>query len=104
MAWMGMRPLAVSCPPERRAAEAKGGRPAVLPDEDAGNGARLHGICQVRDVVRGQHLSDLGLDLAQLVHFVKIVDLEGIDRPVLVLSHECGDTGRILLGLLLLGI
>ena len=54
MAWIGIRPLAISWPPEWRAAAANGRRPAVLPDQHAGYRARLHGRREVLDVVLGE--------------------------------------------------
>ena len=66
MAWIGIRPLAMSWPPARRMAEANGRGPQVLVDEDAGDAAGIHGGGEVVDVLLGERLDELGLEPREL--------------------------------------
>src|SRR4051795_5330963 len=43
----------------------EGSGPQVLPDEHPGRAARVHGGSQVRDVLLGEQLSQLGLELLE---------------------------------------
>src|SRR4029079_13465150 len=62
---------------DQLSARAPGGggercRPQVLPDEDAGRAARLHGVSQMEDVVLGQQLGQLGLELLELTELLDV--------------------------------
>ena len=59
MAWMGMRPDTMNCPPAWRAAERERCSPAVLVDEHTGDAARLHGFGKVLNILGGENLRDL---------------------------------------------
>src|SRR4051794_32457904 len=88
IAWIGMRPSAISWPPARRAAEANGAAhrfsqintPAVLPG--------LHRRREVVDVFCRQQLAELRLDLLQRSEVVDVGELHRVDRPVLVLEQD----------------
>ena len=88
MAWMGMRPLATSWPPARRAEVAKGiahlfsqtTTPATEPGSHSGR--------QVHDVLLGEYLGDLLLEREQLVERLQVVDLRGLHGPVLTFGQD----------------
>lgn len=54
--------------------------PQVLVDDDAGRAARVHRRGEVRDVLLGQELSELCLELAQLTEVSEILQLPGSFR------------------------
>ena len=62
MAWIGMRPLAISCPPAWRTAEANGAAQRFSKISDTGDAAGVHGGREVEDVLLGQGLGELRLD------------------------------------------
>ena len=66
----------------------EGRGPEVLPDQDAGGAARLHGGGEVRDVVLGQQLRQLGLDLLQRAELLDVGELHRVDAAVLVLGED----------------
>ena len=43
---------------------------------------------EVHDIILGQDLRDLGLERPELVDLVEVVDLEGLDRAVVVLVQD----------------
>src|SRR3954449_8583139 len=63
-------------------------RPEVLVDHHAGRGARVHGRCQVRHVLRGKQLRQLGLDALELAQVVEIRELHRLDGTVVVLDED----------------
>ena len=85
---MGMRPFAISWPPERRAAEANGAAqrfsqiktPAVLPGSIAA--ARLH------DVVGCEELGEIGFDGLELAEFFDVRQFHRINGAVVVLGQD----------------
>src|SRR3954470_8916241 len=60
-------------------------RPEVLPDQDAGHASRVHGSCEVHDVVRSQQLGQLGLDVAEVPELLDVRQLRRLDGAVFVL-------------------
>src|SRR4051812_2979875 len=57
-------------------------RPQVLPDQHASGASRLHRSGEVLDVVRGQQLSQLGLEGRQLAELVDVGEFGGLDHTV----------------------
>lgn len=88
MAWIGIRPFG-----DRLAALTAGGRgercgPGVLPNQHPGRGSRLHRRGQIAHVVGGQELGQLGLRHPELVRGLEVLELKGVELPVLVLHQD----------------
>src|SRR5689334_22056380 len=88
IAWMGMRPLAISWPPARRAADARGAAhrfsemstPAVL--------AGSMDAAILLDVVLGQQLGQLGLQRLKFAELADVRELHRVDRAIRVLGQD----------------
>src|SRR3954451_75479 len=57
--------------------------PEVLPDEDAGGAARVHGSGEVDHVLLGQQLRELSLHCLQFSELVDVAKLHRVDGAVL---------------------
>src|SRR6476619_2855772 len=70
----------------------RGGRerrcPQVLPDEDAGGAAGVHGGGEVGDVLLRQELRQLRLYRLKRSQLLDLGELHRVDRPVLVLGQD----------------
>ena len=85
--------------PHRRA-ERRG--PHVLVDEDRSDAARIHRGGEVRNVVLGQRMHELGLESGDLAEFGQIGQLHRVDRAIVVHRElgwadleELGELARI---------
>ena len=84
MAWMGMRPVETSWPPERRSADGDGRRPAVLPDEHGGDGARLERGGGLFQVVLAEQAGGRALEIGEAVALLReLAEVDRRHRPVL---------------------
>src|SRR3954451_17230962 len=63
-------------------------RQGVLPDEHARGAPGVHRRREVRDVVSGQQLGQLGLDLLQVAELLDVGELHRLDLAVLVLDED----------------
>src|SRR4051794_28802583 len=57
----------------------EGGRPQVLPDQHPRGAARVHGRGQVRHVLLGEQLGQLGLELLEGAEVLDVGELHGLD-------------------------
>ena len=82
IAWIGIRPLAISWPPDRRAADANGAAhrfsqmstPAVLP------GSMAAARCSTSSAANSS--AQLGLECLQLAELADVGQLHRLDRSV----------------------
>jgi hypothetical protein len=62
--------------------------PQVLPDEHPGGRHRIHGRREMRDIVSGQQLGELGLERLQLAELGDVGQLRGLDVAVVVFGED----------------
>src|SRR4051812_37190009 len=62
--------------------------PQVLPDQDSGRAARIHGRGEIHDVVGCQQLSELRLEGLEHSKLGDVRELDRFDRTVLVLAED----------------
>ena len=84
MAWIGIRPLATNCPPDRRTAAPNGAAQTFSQISTAATAPRLHRGPDRLDVVRREQHRELRLELEQLseVAVAEVMGLEALHRPV----------------------
>ena len=83
IAWIGIRPLAINWPPERRAADANGAAHLFSIDEHAGCASWLHRGGEMFDVLRGQQFRQLSLECLQLSELADIGELHRLHDTIL---------------------
>ena len=94
MAWIGIRPVATSWPPDRRAAAANGAA-QQFSQTSTPDGPGLHGRREMLDVFFGEDRGETGLDRSQIVERVEIVDLHRFDGAgILAQDQDVEDADR----------
>ena len=87
-AWISIRPLATSCPPERRSATATGRRPPVLPDEHGRARARVQGRRGLLEILLADQTGRRALRSRRSRGPVELAEVHGGDGAVLALDHQ----------------
>ena len=80
IAWVGIRPLATSWPPDLRTAEPNGAAQVVLPDQRGSRAARLQHPADLLDVRLGEKHCKIRLRRAQLADLA-VVSLTQLRLP-----------------------